>query len=70
VLANAVSYAAARNIEPLVLLLGGACISNAALGLLLPEIPFALFGVIDGALKVLVGLGSLQARPAGATPPL
>lgn len=55
---------------PLFLLLGGACISNAALGLLLPEIPFALFGVIDGALKVFVGLGSLQARPARAASPI
>src|SRR6185369_10304338 len=55
---------------PLFLLLGGACISNAALGLLLPEVPFALYGVIDGALKVFVGVGSLRARPASIAPPV
>jgi hypothetical protein len=53
---------------PLFLLLGGACISNAALGLLLPDVPFGLFGVIDGALKVYVGVGSLRARPASVAP--
>jgi hypothetical protein len=51
---------------PLFLLLGGACISNAALGLLLPEAPFELFGLVDGALKLFVGVGSLLARPASA----
>jgi uncharacterized protein DUF6609 len=55
---------------PLFLLLGGACISNAALGLLLPDVPFGLFGVLDGALKVFVGVGSLRAQPAGAAPPV
>ena len=55
---------------PLFWLLGGACISNAALGLLLPEVPFALYGVIDGALKVFVGVGSLRARPASVAPPV
>jgi len=53
---------------PLFLLLGGACISNAALGLLLPEVPFELFGLVDGALKLVVGVGSLRARPASTTP--
>ena len=53
---------------PLFLLLGGACISNAALGLLLPEVPFELFGFVDGALKLVVGVGSLRARPASTTP--
>ena len=53
---------------PLFLLLGGACISNAALGLLLPEVPFGLFGVIDGALKVYVGVGTLRTRPSGVAP--
>ena len=48
---------------PLFLLLGGACISNAALGLLLPEVPFGLFGFVDGALKVFVGVGSLERGP-------
>ena len=47
---------------PLLLLLGGACISNAALGLLLPEVPFELFGFVDGALKLVVGVGLLRAR--------
>ena len=55
---------------PLFLLLGGACISNAALGLLLPEIPFELFGLVDGALKVFVGVGTLRARPASTAPPV
>ena len=55
---------------PLFLLLGGACISNAALGLLLPEIPFELFGLVDGALKVFVGVGTLRGRPAATAPPV
>jgi len=55
---------------PLFLLLGGACISNAALGLLLPEIPFELFGFVDGALKLVVGAGSLRARPLNTAPPV
>lgn len=55
---------------PLFLLLGGACISNAALGLLLPEVPFGLFGFVDGALKVFVGVGSLRARPGRVAPPV
>ena len=55
---------------PLFLLLGGACISNAALGLLLPDVPFGLFGLVDGALKVLVGAGSLRSRSASTVPPV
>jgi uncharacterized protein DUF6609 len=55
---------------PLFLLLGGACISNAALGLLLPEVPFELFGLVDGALKVFVGVGTLWARLATTAPPI
>jgi len=55
---------------PLFLLLGGACISNAALGLLLPEVPFELFGLVDGALKLFVGVGSLRMRPASTAPPV
>jgi hypothetical protein len=49
---------------PLFPLLGGACIANAALGLLLPTVPYELFGLVDGALKVLVGIGSLRVRPS------
>jgi hypothetical protein len=48
---------------PLFLLLGGACISNAALGLLLPKAPFELFAVVDGVLKIFVGVGSLRVGP-------
>jgi len=55
---------------PLFLLLGGACISNAALGLLLPEVPFEVFGFVDGALKLVVGAGSLRARPLSPAPPV
>ena len=55
---------------PLFLLLGGACISNAALGLLLPEVPFELFGFVDGALKLLVGADCLRTRPESAVPPV
>jgi hypothetical protein len=55
---------------PLFALLAGACISNAALGLLLPDAPFGLFGVFDGALKVFVGLGSLRTRLSSSTPPV
>jgi len=53
---------------PLFLLLGGACISNAALGLLLPEVPFELFGLVDGAFKLFVGVGSLRTRSASTSP--
>jgi len=49
---------------PMFLLLGGACMANAALGLLLPGAPYEAFGLIDGALKVVVGIGSMRARPA------
>ena len=55
---------------PLFLLLGGACISNAALGLLLPDVPFGLFGLVDGVLKVVVGAGSLRTRSASGAPGL
>jgi len=40
---------------PQLLLLGGACIANAAVGLLLADVPFEVFGVVDGLLKVGVG---------------
>jgi hypothetical protein len=51
---------------PIFVLLSGACMANAALGLLLPGVPYEVFGLVDGALKVFVGIGSLRARPAAA----
>jgi hypothetical protein len=45
---------------PVFVLLSGACMANAALGLMLPAAPYELFGLVDGALKVVVGLGSLR----------
>jgi hypothetical protein len=45
---------------PIFALLGGACIANAALGLLLPTAPYELFGFVDGALKVVVGAWALR----------
>lgn len=51
---------------PMFLLLGGACIANAALGLLLPGVPYEAFALIDGALKIVVGIWAIRARPAAA----
>jgi hypothetical protein len=51
---------------PVFALLGGACIANAALGLLLPTVPYELFGLVDGALKVVVGVGMARVRPSAA----
>jgi hypothetical protein len=43
------------------LFLGAACLANAAAGLVFP-IPFAASGVVDGALKLGVGLWSISIR--------
>jgi len=40
--------------------LGLGCITNATVGLLMPSIPFELFGLIDGALKVGFGVWSFH----------
>ena len=49
---------------PPMALLGGLCIANAAAGLRLGAVPFALFGVMDGLLKIAIGLAMARARPA------
>jgi hypothetical protein len=41
--------------------LGLACIANALLGLLMPQLPYELFGIVDGGLKVGFGLWSFRA---------
>ncbi len=42
--------------------LGVACMANAALGLLVTQIPYELFGLLDGFLKVGVGVWSWWGR--------
>lgn len=51
---------------PRFLLLGAACITNAVAGLVAREIPYELFGLIDGLLKVGVGIWSISTRRHGA----
>ena len=41
---------------PEMLLLGGACIVTAGVGLLLPQVPYEIIGVFDGGLKLGVGV--------------
>jgi len=52
---------------PVMLLLGSACIVTAGVGLLLPETPYEIFGVVDGCLKLGVGawLFVPRQRPRG-----
>jgi hypothetical protein len=33
---------------------------------LLPTVPYELFGLVDGALKVVVGVGMARVRPSAA----
>ena len=40
---------------PRLLSLGFACIANGVVGLLLPHVPYGLFGLIDGFLKLAFG---------------
>lgn len=47
---------------PRFLVLGVACIVNAGLGLLMPELPYELFGLLDGVLKVSFGVWSLVGK--------
>ena len=49
---------------PRILLLGGACIATALVGLSLPSVPYEVFGIVDGALKVAVGAWLLSTKPA------
>jgi hypothetical protein len=41
---------------PRMLLLGGACIANAIMGLLIPQMPYEIFGLLDGFLKLGFGV--------------
>ena len=49
---------------PRMLLLGGGCIATALLGLSLPSVPYEVFGIVDGMLKVAVGAWLLATKPA------
>jgi hypothetical protein len=51
---------------PRMLLLGGACIATALVGLSVPSIPYEVFGIIDGTLKVGVGAWLLATKPTVA----
>jgi len=44
------------------LLLGGLCVANAAAGLVFSHIPYEPFGLIDGVLKVSVGVWCVSGR--------
>ena len=48
---------------PRMLLLGGACIATALVGLSLPSVPYEVFGIVDGALKVGFGAWLLATKP-------
>jgi len=50
----------ALSFGPRMLLLGAACIVNAVLGLLLPQLPYEIFGLFDGCLKFGFGLWLLS----------
>jgi len=49
---------------PRMLLLGGACITTALVGLSLPSVPYEVFGIVDGTLKVIGGAWLLATKPA------
>lgn len=49
---------------PRMLLLGGGCIATALVGLSLPSVPYEVFGIVDGTLKVAVGAWLLATKPA------
>ena len=51
---------------PRFFVLGAACIANAGLGLLAAGIPYELFGLVDGILKVGFGVWSLWGRGSAA----
>ena len=48
---------------PALLVLGGSCIATAAAGLMMPNVRYEVFGVIDGLLKVVVGAWLLLINP-------
>jgi len=52
----------------LLILLGVACVANAIVGLWLPHVPLVIFWFIDGAMKIIVGLSMLSARPVIQVP--
>lgn len=61
----------ALSFGPRMLLLGAACIANGAVALLLPAVPYATVGLIDGGLKCAFGVWLLSTRPppgAGRSP--
>ena len=51
---------------PRMLFLGFACIANGVVGLLLPQVPYELFGLIDGFLKVVFGAWLLLTKTPNA----
>ena len=46
------------------LLLGGACIATALVGLVVPTVPYEALGIVDGALKVGFGAWLFSTKPA------
>ena len=51
---------------PRMLLLGGACIANSVAGLLLVNMPYEIFGLLDGILKLGFGMWLLSTKPQRA----
>ena len=49
---------------PRMLLLGGGLITTALVGLSLPSVPYEVFGIVDGTLKVTFGTWLLATKPA------
>ena len=57
----------ALSFGPAMLLLGAACIVNAGLGLLLLDLPFEVFGLLDGCIKLGFGLWLLVPKTRSAS---
>ena len=51
---------------PRMLLLGGACVATAITGLLLIRLPYEIFGLADGFLKLGFGVWLFSTQPPGA----
>lgn len=52
---------------PWLLALGVGCIATAASGLMMPGVPYEVFGILDGMLKVAVGARLLSSKPHSAS---
>jgi hypothetical protein len=51
---------------PRMLVLSGGCIATAVVGLMMPGVPYEVFGVVDGMLKVAVGAWLFSTKPGVA----